>query len=180
MSTFGKIIKRLRTERGLSQRELAAAAGMGQSDISKLERGAIIETTAIVRLAMALDVSPIYLETADERYAGFRALEIIPVVADTEGQTLVTVPDDAMEPTLRRGDLLVIDHRAVTVDDNAIYAFSLNETLFVRRLFRNHTCGTLTARPDNNQHAPFVLDTLPSAKLEIHGRGRFAWRTVRL
>lgn len=77
MNTLGKIIKELRTNRGMSQHDLAKAAGMGQSDISKLERGTMSETTAIVRLAMALDVSPIYLETQDKKYAGLSAFDIV-------------------------------------------------------------------------------------------------------
>jgi len=180
VSKLGKTIKRLRTERGLSQRELAAAAGMGQSDISKLERGAVAETTGIVRLAIALDVSPVYLETADDRYAGLGALGAIPLSEAMDFRSIVSMTDCAMAPTLMSGDLLVIDSETTMVADNAIYAFSLNETLFVRRLFNNGACGTMTARPDNTRHPSFVLGTSTSEKLQIHGRARFAWRTIQL
>lgn len=94
MNKLGEIIRRLRTEKDMSQRELADAAGMGQSDISKLERGTMGETTGIVRLAMALDVSPIYLETGDERYAGLSAFA--PPTASP--QSSVPMADDVYVP----------------------------------------------------------------------------------
>lgn len=84
MNNFGKIIRQLRIGKNMSQQALANAANMGQSDISKLERGVIHETAAIVRLAMALDVSPIYLETGDERYANLRVNSTLPVSGDAD------------------------------------------------------------------------------------------------
>lgn len=78
MKTLGNIIRKLRTEKGMTQGELAKAAGMKQSDISKLELGTTQETTGIVRIAMALGVSPIYLETLDDRYAELTAFEPAP------------------------------------------------------------------------------------------------------
>lgn len=46
----------------MSQAELAKAAGLGQSDISKLELGGSKRTTAVVALAKALRVPAAWLE----------------------------------------------------------------------------------------------------------------------
>lgn len=78
MKTLGNIIRKLRTDKGMTQGELAKAAGMKQSDISKLELGNTQETTGIVRLAIALGVSPVYLETLDDKYAELTAFEAPP------------------------------------------------------------------------------------------------------
>lgn len=79
MKTLGNIIRKLRTDKGMTQGELAKAASMRQSDISKLELGTTQETTGIVRLAMALGVNPVYLETLDDKFADLAPLETPPL-----------------------------------------------------------------------------------------------------
>jgi transcriptional regulator with XRE-family HTH domain len=59
---FGKRIRQLRTQRGLSQEQLATAARLHTTHISLLERGgrsARLET--VERLAIALKVQPAQL-----------------------------------------------------------------------------------------------------------------------
>lgn len=59
LTRFGKALRELRTERGLSQDELAARAGLDRNYIGMIERGernpAIVN---VVKIAEALDVSP--------------------------------------------------------------------------------------------------------------------------
>jgi transcriptional regulator with XRE-family HTH domain len=64
-STYDALAGRLRTARKarhMTQQQLAKAAGLQQSDVSKIERGEIQKTTAIARLALALRVRPEWLE----------------------------------------------------------------------------------------------------------------------
>lgn len=61
-SELGIRLKKARKERGLGQVELANAAGLGQSDVSKLELGTSQKTTAVVALSRALRVPPNWLE----------------------------------------------------------------------------------------------------------------------
>jgi|SRR6516164_9122149 transcriptional regulator with XRE-family HTH domain len=59
MFQLGKTIKRLRTERGLSQRELAEAADVTPSFLSLVENGEREPSLATVRnIAAALEISP--------------------------------------------------------------------------------------------------------------------------
>lgn len=62
--TLAQRLKLARTKRGLTQVQLAKLAGEGvqQSDISKLERGDALATSAIARLARALRVPSAWLE----------------------------------------------------------------------------------------------------------------------
>ncbi|MBS1541882.1 MAG: helix-turn-helix transcriptional regulator [Bacteroidetes bacterium] len=57
--TFGKVIKQLREERGLSQQELADYAELDRSYISDMERGRYNPTLhTIYKLAEILKVKP--------------------------------------------------------------------------------------------------------------------------
>jgi transcriptional regulator with XRE-family HTH domain len=59
LARFGKTLRELRTERGLSQDELAARAGLDRNYIGMIERGernpAIVN---VVKIAEALNVPP--------------------------------------------------------------------------------------------------------------------------
>ena len=59
LARFGRTLRELRTERGLSQDELAARAGLDRNYIGMIERGernpAIVN---VVKIAEALDVAP--------------------------------------------------------------------------------------------------------------------------
>lgn len=56
---LGQNVRRLRTERGLSQEELAFQAGMKRSYLSDMERGTRNPTVrALGRLAAAFSVAP--------------------------------------------------------------------------------------------------------------------------
>jgi transcriptional regulator with XRE-family HTH domain len=66
---FGRVLRRLRKDRGLSQEELAGEAELDRTYPSLLERGLRSPTiTIIFALAMPLGVSPAYLadETEEE------------------------------------------------------------------------------------------------------------------
>lgn len=55
-------LKLAREKRGFKQVGLAKASGLRQPDISKLEKGLILQTTAMARLAAALNVPAAWLE----------------------------------------------------------------------------------------------------------------------
>lgn len=61
METIPDRLKRLRTEKGLSQAKLAAAAGVTQSTIGNIESGIRGYGESIVDIASALGVTPAYL-----------------------------------------------------------------------------------------------------------------------
>jgi transcriptional regulator with XRE-family HTH domain len=58
MQTFGQTLKRLRSERQLTQEELAEAAGIGRVTLARLETDKAVATWPTVRaLAKALGIS---------------------------------------------------------------------------------------------------------------------------
>lgn len=66
MESIGERVRHRRVQLDLSQAELARLSGLKQSDISKIERGTIKRTTAVVELARALQCSPEYLALGEE------------------------------------------------------------------------------------------------------------------
>lgn len=65
IESLGQRLRLARERRKLTQAGLAAAAGIKQSDVSKIEGGRILQTTAIARLAAALRVPALWLEIGD-------------------------------------------------------------------------------------------------------------------
>jgi transcriptional regulator with XRE-family HTH domain len=64
--TFAENLRRLRSERFLSQRELARRAGLHPVTPTRLEAGVVAPSTRTVRaLAAALGVEPLALTTPD-------------------------------------------------------------------------------------------------------------------
>ena len=56
METLAKRLKSARLLRGMTQVQLSELSGVKQSDISKLERGDSLKTTALVALSRALGI----------------------------------------------------------------------------------------------------------------------------
>jgi transcriptional regulator with XRE-family HTH domain len=55
---FGKAVRRLRTERGVSQERFAADAGISRTYMSEIERGVtMVSLDSIARIARALELS---------------------------------------------------------------------------------------------------------------------------
>ena len=63
MKTLADRIKTYRENASLTQAELAAKAGIGQTVISKLERGLVFETSKIAEIAKAIHVNAHWLAT---------------------------------------------------------------------------------------------------------------------
>lgn len=63
----GERVRRIRQEKGFTQKDLAELSGVCQQMISKLEVGKAQGSANIVRLALALDVSPAWLEGITDR-----------------------------------------------------------------------------------------------------------------
>jgi transcriptional regulator with XRE-family HTH domain len=65
---YGDRLRIARKHKGLSQNQLAEISGVGQGTISKIERGGQDCSAADIKLALALDISPVWLSEGDERY----------------------------------------------------------------------------------------------------------------
>jgi transcriptional regulator with XRE-family HTH domain len=62
LDTLSKRLKHVRKLRGWTQEQLAKQSGVRQPLISKIERGTVGESAQVVKLAQALNVSPVWLD----------------------------------------------------------------------------------------------------------------------
>lgn len=152
METMYERIRRLRTDKGMSQEELAIKSGFtSRSSISKIEKGQRdIRQGQISAIAKALGVSPVYLMDGEEaeNIANFYAplfasvsaglgstrtepLGYHPCVvssqAEAENTFCVIVNGDSMSPDIKDGDIIQIRKQS-SVDYGDIAVVTLDET----------------------------------------------------
>jgi len=104
----------------------------------------------------------------------------LPYITSTNNLGLLPVVGDSMSPTFDSGDLLIIDLGINAVRDDAIYAFSLGDDLFVKRMIRNPITKSITAKSDNELHGSFEIGSSHVESLRVHGRIVYRWLGSRL
>lgn len=181
--TVGQTIKRLRLERKLSQRALAKRAGVSQQLVSQIENEVNMETRAIPKFAMALNVpvteiDPTYAATTTSRIAG--TVQEIPIltaeeiIADAftaaEGNYLalsdvppgdwisMTMTDDAMDRIAPAGAVMVINRAERALEDGGFYAFSTGRDVVCRRYRGNGKQDLLLPFSFNPEHYAVPYD----------------------
>jgi phage repressor protein C with HTH and peptisase S24 domain len=82
---------------------------------------------------------------------------------------LISAIGDSMEPTLRAGDLLLIDRNNEGVKQDAIYAFSTNGELRVKRM-QLKIDGSVVVKSDNPQYEAETLTSEQAHSLRVIGR----------
>lgn len=188
-------IKERRLQLGLKQNQLARKIGIAATNISMWEAG----TTSpkgenLVRLASALKVTPEWIlyggeiepgnkqlaqaeysvfdvpslfEGADPKY--FPRAQLEAQNLDLESLYWMNAPDDSMSPSIREGDVLVVDMINREVKDGKVYVVRYGEALIIKRLFKR--INGLLLRSDNTAAVPD--ETLPPNKqdaIEVVGR----------
>lgn len=89
--------------------------------------------------------------------------------ANPKNLVLISAIGDSMEPTLRAGDLLLIDRSTAMVKQDAIYAFATNGELRVKRM-QLKIDGSVVVKSDNPQYEAEFLTSEQIASLRIVGR----------
>lgn len=90
-------------------------------------------------------------------------------VVNQHALNLIAITGDSMTPTLKDGDFVVIDTSAKTISTDAMYAFNLDDDLYVKRLQR--VGRSLRVISDNPIYTPYILtaDELDHG-FAVHGR----------
>jgi phage repressor protein C with HTH and peptisase S24 domain len=88
----------------------------------------------------------------------------------------IEVEDDAMLPTLARGDIVLIDKTVAKVTQDGVYAIEAAGHTMVKRVSFNPIRKKLTITNDNALYAP-LGDVAPS---DIKVAGRVVWAGKRL
>lgn len=74
-----------------------------------------------------------------------------------------------MEPTLKEGDVLLINTAVTRVIDDAIYAIRINDTLMVKRI-QKMADGSLIIKSDNPAYKEQIIPKYQVESLKIIGR----------
>lgn len=90
---------------------------------------------------------------------------------------VLTAIGDSMEPTIRDGDLVLIDRSIDRVVDNGIYVIVVAGMVMLKRL-QIRTDGSLVIRSDNDRYEPEVIGPEEQADLVVEGRVRWFGRTL--
>ena len=108
-------------------------------------------------------------ESADELYAFRREWAVSDAGIDPERAAIIRVDGDSMEPTLSRGDVILIDRRDTSFSRDAIYVFHWDDGLFVKRIQRaNHSCFDVIS--DNSVYDKKTLTPVELENLRVIGR----------
>lgn len=91
---------------------------------------------------------------------------------------ILTARGDSMEPTIRDGDLLIVDTAIEMAVDNGIYCIAYNGVLMVKRLFVQRNGGLVIA--SDNKLAGRDEEIPPHEVPDVHIAGRVMWygRTI--
>ncbi|MBF0414454.1 MAG: helix-turn-helix transcriptional regulator [Magnetococcales bacterium] len=88
---------------------------------------------------------------------------------DPKKIALVTVMGDSMEPTLKEGDLVLLDLRDQSMRNDAIYVVRREEDLVAKRLQRGFD-GSVTIKSDNAAYEDIKISLEQASQLSIVGR----------
>ena len=92
---------------------------------------------------------------------------------------LIRVAGDSMEPTLRSGDVILVDRRATRPDREGVYILRMNEMLLVKRL-QALPGGVVRVISDNAAFAPFDIKAAEFGGDELAIIGRVVWTGRRM
>lgn len=155
-------IKQIRKSLGISVTELATRLKMSQGNLTKIENGQVdlkFETAQAIASALSCPIDRIFSE---------EKTEISPLILNfnlpTESQNL-TIRDDTMFPTLRKGDIAIISP-LINKQDDGLYVIIYQNKKRVRRL-QTLGNGALALICDNRA---YETEYVEKEEIEIIGK----------
>lgn len=96
-----------------------------------------------------------------------------------ENLAIIDGDGDSMEGTFRDGDALLVDRGITEIRTDAIYVFTLDGELFIKRLQRL-TGGSLRMISDNPVYPALMIDNSMLARVHIQARVLLVWNARKL
>lgn len=78
-----------------------------------------------------------------------------------------------MEPTIRDGDIVVVDCSAQTVERDGVYIFTFGNETFIKRLQRMP--DSILVKSDNSLYSMWEIPSSRTQDLHVHGRVIWGW-----
>ena len=189
LRSMGARIKKYRKLNGLTQGDLAAAAGFrDRSSIAQIENGIndiSIERFVKIADALGVDVAVLLFDQNEQAHDVIIECFSVPVLSDITPVTSETVGsveipktsegeffgfrmvDDAMDPFILPGDLLIIKRQPFAVPDDLVLVSVNGEAAVVRRFQREKKTILLIA--DNARVRPQIFPPDGSDSLSVLG-----------
>ncbi len=99
--------------------------------------------------------------------------------SNLDNLAIITGDGDSMEGTFRNGDSLLVDRGITEIKTDAIYVFTLDGELFIKRLQRM-TKGSLLMISDNKAYESITLEGADLEKVHIQARVLLVWNARKL
>jgi hypothetical protein len=94
----------------------------------------------------------------------------------TDEAVMIRIPDDSMEPTLRSGDVALVDRGDIEIKDGRVYLCSFQGRVLLKRIF--HTVAGLRLTADNSVYIDTDIPQDYLSDFIVYGRVRWFGRFV--
>ncbi|MDC7787325.1 helix-turn-helix transcriptional regulator [Rhodoplanes sp. TEM] len=151
--------------------------------VNKLQDTDIIEDFSFVRrYDVRASAGPGALVPLDDldgtsRFVAFRTEWLRRIGLNARQAEVLIAVGDSMEPTIRDGDLLLIDRGIDSVVDNGIYVLVLGGMVLVKRI-QTRRDGSAVLKSDNQHYDDEVIPAAELPELRVEGRVRWYGRTI--
>lgn len=96
-----------------------------------------------------------------------------------ENLAIITGDGDSMDGTFRDGDSLLVDRGITEIRTDAVYVFTLDGDLYIKRLQRM-TGGSLRMISDNSLYPAIIIEGADLTKVHIQARVLLVWNAKKL
>lgn len=95
---------------------------------------------------------------------------------NTNGICLISVPTDSMEPTIQKGDIVLIDMNINHYDGEGIYAFAIDDELYIKRLQKIPGEGIIAISDNKERYKAFPISEKVYTSANFVGKFIRRWR----
>ncbi|WP_256593736.1 XRE family transcriptional regulator [Avibacterium paragallinarum] len=154
-------------------RHLAEKLPLAQSELDDEHRYRIDYLDVRAAAGMTGFVNSDYPEIINQIYLSEEGLRELVGRKNTNGICLINVPTDSMEPTIQKGDVVLIDMNINDYNGEGIYAFAIDGELFIKRL-QKMISGSFKVISDNKEkYDPEEMNN------EIYRNAKFVGKFIR-
>ena len=177
---FGELAPRL--ELAIAQAggpsAVARRAAMYPSTLHRYRAGRELPSSALVSLARATGVRLEWLATGEGPMQGEHPVVTAPAappgyvllpLVEAQNLALLTASGDSMDPTIRDGDLLLVDISARRIEGSRIYVLAIGGALMVKRI-QLRLDGSVVVKSDNTIYESEVVPADQTSTLNILGQ----------